>query len=188
MTVLTDTDIRALGSGLISPFDPQKVQPASYDLALHPELQVPQCPGFLLDLRSMEPAGLMYCHEMSSTGFYLAPGASVLGSTIERVRCPVDCVARVEGKSSLGRIFLAVHVTAGFVDPGFDGQITLEIVNHGPWGLALWPGMAIAQINFARTAGPCAMPYGSEGLGSHYQGQTGPTPAAGNRSASVGCE
>lgn len=179
MSVLIDTEILALGSALIAPFDPAKVQPASYDLALYPEVRRP-IPR-TLDLRSMSPHEFMSSIQLETEGFVLRSGASVLGCTLESVRCPVDCVARVEGKSSLGRVFLSVHQTAGFVDPGFCGQITLEIVNHGPWDLILWPGMPIAQINFARTSGPCATPYGSEGLGSHYQGQQGPTPAVGHR-------
>ena len=95
--------------------------------------------------------------------------------------CPSDLVARVEGKSSLGRLFMAVHVTAGWIDSGFTGQITLEIVNHGPWVVVLWPGMPIAQINFARLTRPCLTPYGTPALGSHYQNQKGATSAVGKR-------
>jgi dCTP deaminase len=182
MSTFTDSEILAIASKLISPFDASKVQPASYDLALHPDIRVlSTAAGATVDLRTDDPSLLSYPAEIEPEGYHLRPGECVLGSTIESVRCPIDCVARVEGKSSLGRIFLAVHVTAGFVDPGFEGQITLEIVNHSPWNLVLWPGMPIAQINFARTSGPCARPYGSSGLGSHYQGQRGPTPAAGKR-------
>jgi dCTP deaminase len=87
-------------------------------------------------------------------------------------------MARVEGKSTLGRIFLAVHITAGFIDPGFNGKITLEVVNHGPWNLVLWPGMKIAQISFSKMSKECSKPYGSLGLKSHYQGQNGVTAAS----------
>ncbi len=183
MSVLPDSELLSRGSRLIDPFNPECVQPGSYDLALHHEIGVPTSThlGQSVDLRRHNPKEFVTKEKIFSVGYELVPGACVLGSTIETVRCPDDCVARVEGKSSLGRLFLAVHVTAGFIDPGFQGQVTLEIANHGPWVVILWPGMPIAQINFAHLLSPCAKPYGSAGLGSHYQGQKGPTPAAGKR-------
>jgi dCTP deaminase len=177
--ILPDSELLTLGSTLIEPFNPKNVQPASYDLALDGTILRPSAHSNM-DLRRRNPLDVMQPVKIGD-GFTLEPGACILGSTLEVIHCPIDCVARVEGKSSLGRLFMAVHVTAGFVDPGFKGQITLEIVNHGPWGIVLWPGMKIAQINFARMEGPCSRPYGSPGLGSHYQGQVGPTPATGNR-------
>jgi dCTP deaminase len=116
-------------------------------------------------------------------GYELMPGACIIASTSEVIRCPNDIAARVEGKSSLGRLFLSVHVTAGWIDPGWVGQVTLEVVNHGAWSIMLWPGMKIAQVNFTRMSAPCAVPYGSPQLKSHYQGQMGPQPAVGRRSS-----
>lgn len=177
--LLPDHEIRAFNSQLIDPFDEQCVQPASYDLALHQTILVPQFAS-TIDLRTDNPKDHM--REVSlGTGYRLLPGASVIASTIEVIRCPRDIAARVEGKSSLGRLFLAVHVTAGWIDPGWVGQVTLEVVNHGPWTIVLWPGMKIAQINFTRMGYQCSDPYGSEKLKSHYQGQQGPTAAVGRR-------
>jgi dCTP deaminase len=113
--------------------------------------------------------------------YELHPRQSVLACTEEVVRCPLDLSARIEGKSSLGRLFMAVHITAGVIDAGFHGQVTLEIVNHGPWTIVLWPSMPIAQVNYFQMTGPCEVPYGSKKLGSHYLGQRGPTPASGRR-------
>jgi dCTP deaminase len=182
---LSDGELLARGPALIQPFDRRRVQPASYDLVLHEELQVPSLEGYLtaVDLRKHNPRDLLKPVRIQGS-FELPPGGCVLGSTQETVTCPGDLVARVEGKSSLGRLFLAVHITAGWIDSGFTGQITLEIVNHGPWVVVLWPGMPIAQINFAKLSQPCLIPYGSPTLGSHYQGQKGPTPAAGKRNES----
>ena len=180
-----DSEFFKRGESLISPFDPKRVQPASYDLGLQGELLVPALEfhpkPLVLDLRKHKPKEFMRSVKINE-GFILMPGESVLGSTIETIHCPNDCVARVEGKSSLGRLFLAVHVTAGFIDPGFQGQVTLEIVNHGPWAVTLWENMPIAQINFSELLYPCANPYGTEILGSHYQYQKGPTAASGERS------
>ena len=180
--ILSDGDLLKLGPSLLDPFNPERVQPASYDLALHKKLQVPSV-GHTVDLRKHNPRKLSEAVCIPHHGFELYPGRCVLGSTQETVACPSDLVARVEGKSSLGRLFLAVHVTAGWIDSGFTGQITLEIVNHGPWVVVLWPGMPISQINFAHLTQPCRTPYGTPSLGSHYQGQMGPTPAVGNRDA-----
>lgn len=113
--------------------------------------------------------------------FELRPDQAILGCTTEIVRCPLDLSARIEGKSSLGRLFLAVHITAGVIDAGFKGQITLEIVNHGPWNIVLYPGMPIAQLSYWTLTSPVEIPYGSSRLGSHYLGQMGPTPASGKR-------
>lgn len=105
------------------------------------------------------------------------PGQMLLGSTIEYVKIPNWLAARAEGKSSLGRRGLAVHITAGFIDPGFEGQITLELVNHGPKSIVLTPGMPICQLALFRLSSRAARPYGHPDLKSHYQGQTGPTVA-----------
>ena len=109
--------------------------------------------------------------------FILHPGEFVLGSTLERVQLGDDVVARLEGKSSLGRIGLLIHSTAGFVDPGFDGYLTLELSNVANLPIAIYPGMKIGQISFYQLTTPADHPYGSEGAGCKYQGQRGPTPS-----------
>jgi dCTP deaminase len=189
MTVLSDSDLLSRGYQLIDPFDPAKVQPASYDLSLNPEILVlrdplaaPDARVHTLDLRTATPGDYTYPVIMTRQGYTLEPGQCVLGSTVERITCPRDCVAQVEGRSSLGRVFLSIHVTSGFVHPAFDGQVTLEIVNHSPWRLMIWPRMSIAQISFSRMTGPSQRPYGAIALGSRYQGQIGTTPAANQQS------
>lgn len=181
--LLPDHEILKLGCALIEPFDEKCVQPASYDLSLHGEALALIPKGELepaIDLRVNNPRESMLRINLGD-GFNLRPGACLLASTSEIIHCPDNIAARVEGKSSLGRLFLAVHVTAGWVDPGWSGQITLEVVNHSPWEIRLWAGMKIAQINFTRLTSPCAVPYGSSRLGSHYQSQRGPTAAVGER-------
>jgi dCTP deaminase len=107
----------------------------------------------------------------------LHPGEFVLGSTLERVGVPTDLVARVEGKSSLGRLGLVIHSTAGFIDAGFDGHVTLELANLANLPITLYPGMKIGQISFIKMTSPAEKPYGSGAKGSKYQGQRGPTPS-----------
>jgi len=109
--------------------------------------------------------------------FVIRPGKFCLGSTVESITLPDDIVARVDGKSSLGRLGLLVHATAGYVDPGWTGRLTLELSNQSQMPIALYYGMRIAQISFLRLSTPVDRPYGSPGLGSKYQGQTGPTPS-----------
>jgi dCTP deaminase len=178
--ILRDFEITNRGNSLISPFDPMCVQPASYDLKLDKTILKPTSANAPVDLRYHDPKDFMESREIDD-GYILYPGDSVLANTVEYLMVPSDMVARVEGKSSLGRLFLAVHVTAGFVDPGFKGQITLEIVNLGKWSVRLYPGMKIAQVNFHQMGGSCSVPYGSSALGSHYQGQTGPVASSGKR-------
>jgi len=181
---LSDSEILDLGSFVLEPFDPERVQPASCDMTLYPELLVPLFTrtNSVIDLRTDDPEELVRKEVMGPDDRYLLkPGAVVLGCTREVLKVPPYLLARVEGKSTLGRLFIAVHVTAGFIDPGFQGQVTLEIVNHGPWTIALYPGMNIAQVNIAKMSGYVAKPYGSEGLGSHYAGQMGPKAAVGKR-------
>jgi len=107
--------------------------------------------------------------------FILHPGEFVLGSTLERVRLPDDLVARLEGKSSLGRLGLLIHSTAGFIDPGWNGHVTLELSNVANLPITIYPGMKIGQISFMQMTEPAATPYGSEAIGSKYKGQRGPT-------------
>jgi dCTP deaminase len=109
--------------------------------------------------------------------FLLHPGEFVLGSTLERVGVPNNLVARVEGKSSLGRLGLVIHSTAGFIDAGFDGHVTLELANLANLPITLYPGMKIGQISFITMTSPAEKPYGSGAQGSKYQGQRGPTPS-----------
>jgi len=109
--------------------------------------------------------------------FVLHPGEFVLGSTLERVTLPDDLVARLEGKSSLGRLGLLIHSTAGFIDPGWDGHVTLELANVANLPITVYPEMKIGQLSFVQLTEPAEHPYGSDGLGSKYQGQRGPTPS-----------
>ena len=101
----------------------------------------------------------------------------MLGSTLERIRLPDDLVARLEGKSSLGRLGLLIHSTAGFIDPGFDGHVTLELSNVANLPITIYYGMRIGQLSFVQLSEPAEFPYGADGLGSKYQGQAGPTPS-----------
>lgn len=178
--ILNDLDIESYGDRLISPFESKQVQPASYDLRLDSRILRPKSAHVPLDLRFHDPHEFMESRDISD-GYILKPGDCILANTLEYLNIPDDVVARVEGKSSLGRLFLTVHVTAGFVDPGFKGQITLEIVNLGKWSLNLYPGMKIAQVNFHKMGRPANRPYGCPDLGSHYQGQTGPVASSGKR-------
>ena len=179
--ILSDRDIReAVDAGRIGidPFDVGDVQPSSIDLhvdryfrtfhnARYPFIDVKKpMDGLteLVDVKEDEP-------------FILHPGEFVLGSTLEYVRLPDDLVARLEGKSSLGRLGLLIHSTAGYVDPGFEGHLTLELSNVANLPITIYPGMKIGQISFFQLTSPSDNPYGSKKLGSKYQGQRGPTPS-----------
>ena len=107
--------------------------------------------------------------------FVLHPGEFVLGSTLERIKLPDDLVARLEGKSSLGRLGLLIHSTAGFIDPGWDGHVTLELSNVANLPITIYPGMKIGQVSFMQMTEPAATPYGASAIGSKYKGQKGPT-------------
>jgi dCTP deaminase len=170
--ILSDGSIRkAIVSGRlgVEPFDPQRVQPASVDVTLGDEFR------YFPNARHIDPVlGLGVGMVRWSVGaFDLCPGQFALGCTAETLTIPDDMVARIEGKSSLGRVGLIVHSTAGFIDPGFSGQVTLELYNLAGVPIVLRPGMAIAQISFHLLDKPALVPYGSPGLGSKYQGQTG---------------
>lgn len=155
----------------ISPFDPERVQPASVDLLL--DQHVRDMPGWQeIDVAHV-PQGHTRLAEISESGWLLRPGDFLLGCTLERVTLPPDLAARVEGKSSLGRLGLTVHVTAGFIDPGFSGQITLEIANLSGKPIRLRRMMPIAQLCLIPMAAVPERPYGS--AGNHYQNQFGPT-------------
>lgn len=177
--VLSDGTIRRLvadGRVVIDPWDPDMVQPASVDLRLGdsfrvfhnhlaPAIDLDRPPEHLTELIVIDP----------DKSFVIHPGEFVLGATLERVQLPDDVVARIEGKSSLGRLGLIVHATAGFVDPGFEGTLTLEITNLTRIPIILWPGKPIAQLSFMALDRPAERPYGHPELGSHYHGQVAAT-------------
>jgi dCTP deaminase len=179
VSVLSDGTIRRLveaGRIGIEPWDERLVQPASVDLRLGDSFRVFHNHRVTaIDLRE-PPTNLT---EEVAIGpdepFAIHPGEFALGRTLEHVRIPDDIVARIEGKSSLGRLGLIVHATAGFVDPGFEGTLTLEITNLTRVPIKLYPGLLIAQLSFMALDAPAEHPYGSAALGSHYQGQVAAT-------------
>lgn len=174
-SVLSDGTIHELvssGRVLIDPWDPDLVQPASVDLRLGDSFRVfHNHRAAAIDLRE-PPANLTEeVRVATDDAFVIHPGEFCLGRTLERVELPDDIVARIEGKSSLGRLGLIVHATAGFCDPGWKGTLTLELNNLTRVPIKLYPGLPIAQLSFMALDAPARRPYGSEGLGSHYQGQ-----------------
>src|SRR6185437_12760846 len=178
--VLSDRTIaRLIGDGRIAidPYDASLLQPSSVDVrvdryfrvfhnARYPFIDVKQPQEELTELVEIED---------DDKPFILHPGEFVLGSTLERLKLPDDLVARLEGKSSLGRLGLLIHSTAGFIDPGWDGHVTLELSNVAKLPITIYPGMKIGQISFAQMTEPAATPYGSDAIGSKYKGQRGPT-------------
>jgi len=179
--IYSDRSIReAVDAGriVIDPFDAALVQPSSVDLRVDRSFRVFENHRYpLIDPRHPQ-ADLTSLVEVSEDEpFVLHPGEFVLGSTLERVRLADDIVARLEGKSSLGRLGLLIHSTAGFVDPGFDGYLTLELSNVANLPIAIYPGMRIGQISFYAMTGAAEHPYGTREAGSKYQGQRGPTPS-----------
>lgn len=165
---------------IIQPFRMELLQPSSYDITLHPDFKsqlhfepdsrIPaidpskDCSDYFTDV-----------HVPKNSVFQLEPGDFVLASTYETVALGANIAARLEGKSSLGRLGLIVHSTAGFIDPGFEGQVTLELSNIGTMPIQLEPGMKIGQMAFFRLPEPTTLLYGSRAAGSHYQHQAGPT-------------
>ncbi len=179
MSVLSDGTIRELvnqGRISIEPWDPELVQPASVDLRLGDSFRVfhnHRAPA--IDLR--DPPGNLTeeVFVRSDDSFVIHPGEFCLGRTLEWVELPDDIVARIEGKSSLGRLGLIVHATAGFCDPGWRGTLTLELNNLTRVPIKLYPGLLIAQLSFMTLDRSARRPYGSPELGSHYQGQMAAT-------------
>jgi dCTP deaminase len=172
--LLSDHEIRdrvLRGDVKIQPFDPERVQPASVDLLLDHFVRVPQGREEI-DVVKVR-AGHTALKEIGEDGLLMQPGEFLLASTLERITLPDTLAARVEGKSSLGRLGLAVHVTAGFIDPGFTGQVTLEIANLSPWPIRLRRRMPIAQLCLIPMSATPQRPYGS--ANNRYQGQYGPT-------------
>jgi dCTP deaminase len=179
--VLSDRTIKAeleAGRIVIDPYDPGLVQPSSIDVRVDRKFRVFHNARYpFIDVRApME--GLTELVEVDGDEpFILHPGEFVLGQTLESITLPDDIVARLEGKSSLGRLGLQVHSTAGFVDPGFDGHVTLELSNVANLPITLYPGMKVGQVSFLALSEPAERAYGTSGLGSKYQGQVGPTPS-----------
>ena len=179
--VLSDRTIRRLldeGRIQIDPLDESLIQPSSVDVrvdrffrvfhnARYPYIDVKEPQEDLTELVEVD----------DDRPFILHPGEFVLGSTLERIALPDDLVARLEGKSSLGRLGLLIHSTAGFVDPGWDGHVTLELSNVANLPITIYPGMKIGQLSFMQLSEPAETPYGTGPLGSKYQGQRGPTPS-----------
>lgn len=179
--VLSDRDIRAAlreGRLVIRPLDEACVQPSSVDVHLdrrilvfrnnrRPYIDVRKPMDDLMDMEEIQ----------GDSPFILHPGEFVLGSTVEYLEIPDDLVARLEGKSSLGRLGLLIHSTAGYVDPGWKGHLTLELSNVSRLPITLYYGMRIGQVSFLRLSSPAERLYGSPGLGSKYQGQQMPTPS-----------
>jgi dCTP deaminase len=179
--VLADRTIKRLLDGgriEIDPYDPTLLQPSSVDVrvdryfrvfhnARYPYIDVKQPQEELTELVEVD----------GEQPFILHPGEFVLGSTLERIRLPDDLVGRLDGKSSLGRLGLLIHSTAGFVDPGWDGPVTLELSNVANLPITIYYGMKIGQLSFVQLTEPAEKPYGAAGLGSKYQGQRGPTPS-----------
>lgn len=178
--ILSDRDILERlrkGDLVVDPLDEPdvQVQPASIDLRLGREFLTFRTPHIPYLDPAVAPLGYTEKVTIDPDGvFILHPGEFVLGSTYERVRVPADLVARVEGRSSLGRLAVVVHATAGFIDPGFEGRVTLELSNLGRVAVALRPMMRISQIVLHEMRTPAERPYGHPGRGSKYQGQPGP--------------
>ncbi len=178
--LLSDKDIRAeIDSGrvVLDPWDPDMVQPSSVDVRLDKFFRLFDNHKYPFIDPAAEQPDLTRLVEVGGgdDAFVLHPGEFVLASSYETVTLPDDLAARVEGKSSLGRLGLLTHATAGFVDPGFSGHVTLELSNVATLPIKLYPGMKIGQLCFFRLSSPAEHPYGSGKYGSHYQGQRGPT-------------
>ena len=176
--VLSDRTIRRLldeGRIEIDPYDESLLQPSSVDVRVDRYFRVFHNARYpFIDVREAQE-DLTELVEVDSEPFILHPGEFVLGSTLERIRLPDDLVARLEGKSSLGRLGLLIHSTAGFIDPGWDGHVTLELSNVANLPITIYPGMKIGQVSFMQMTEPAATPYGSQAIGSKYKGQRGPT-------------
>lgn len=179
--ILSDVSIRAAlerGDIHIDPFDPAMVQPSSIDVRVDRYFRVFVNHRYpFIDPKRPQPDLTAEVATEVDHPFVLHPGEFVLGSTLEVVGLGPALVARLEGKSSLGRLGLLIHSTAGFVDPGFEGHLTLELSNVATLPIAIYPGMKIGQLSFYQLTTPAEAPYGSEAAGSKYQGQRGPTPS-----------
>ncbi|MEU4833311.1 dCTP deaminase [Streptosporangium sp. NPDC023615] len=179
--LLSDRDIAAeieAGRVRIDPFEPEMIQPSSVDVRLDRYFRVFENHRYPhIDPAVEQPDLTRMVEPDQGEPFILHPGEFVLASTYEVVTLPDDLASRLEGKSSLGRLGLLTHSTAGFIDPGFSGHVTLELSNVATLPIKLWPGMKIGQLCLFRLSSPAEYPYGSEKYGSRYQGQRGPTPS-----------
>ncbi|MEW9554533.1 dCTP deaminase [Nonomuraea sp. NPDC050783] len=179
--LLSDRDILAeidAGRLVLEPFDREMLQPSSIDVRLDRFFRVFENHRYPHIDPSVEQADLTRMVEPEGDEpFILHPGEFVLASTYEVITLPDDLASRLEGKSSLGRLGLLTHSTAGFIDPGFSGHVTLELSNVATLPIKLWPGMKIGQLCVFRLSSPAEHPYGSAKYGSRYQGQRGPTPS-----------
>jgi dCTP deaminase len=177
--LLSDRDIRIeidKGRVVLDPYDVEMVQPSSVDIRLDRYFRVFENHRYPhIDPAEDQPELTRAVEPDGEDPFILHPGEFVLGSSYEMVTLPDDIAARLEGKSSLGRLGLLTHSTAGFIDPGFSGHVTLELSNVATLPIKLWPGMKIGQFCFFRLSSPAEHPYGSAATGSRYQGQRGPT-------------
>jgi dCTP deaminase len=179
--LLSDGDLRKeldAGRLVLTPWDAEMLQPSSIDVRLDRYFRVFQNSRYThIDPAEQQDELTSVVETDGDEPFVLHPGEFVLGSTFESVTLPDDLAGRLEGKSSLGRLGLLTHSTAGFIDPGFTGHITLELSNVANLPITLWPGMKIGQLCLFRLSSPAERPYGSAGVGSRYQGQRGPTPS-----------
>jgi dCTP deaminase len=179
--VLSDQTIkRLLGEGRIEiePYAETLVQPSSVDVRVDRWFRVFRNSRYpYIDVKQEQEELTELVEIDDETPFILHPGEFVLGSTLERIRLPDDLVARLEGKSSLGRLGLLIHSTAGFIDPGWDGHVTLELSNVANLPITIYFGMKIGQVSFVQMTESAETPYGAGSLGSKYQGQQGPTPS-----------
>lgn len=179
--LLSDRDLRAeLDAGRVGldPYEPGMIQPSSVDVRLDRYFRVFENHRYPhIDPAEEQPDLTREVQAGPDEAFILHPGEFVLASTYEVVTLPDDIAGRLEGKSSLGRLGLLTHSTAGFIDPGFSGHVTLELSNVATLPIKLWPGMKIGQLCLFRLSSPAEHPYGSSVYGSRYQGQRGPTPS-----------
>jgi len=179
--ILSDRSIReAMDAGriIVDPFDDACLQPSSIDVKVSNLFRVFRNHSTaIIDVKKDLTELTELVEIPDGEAFILHPGEFVLGSTLERIGIAADLVARVEGKSSLGRLGLLIHSTAGFIDAGFDGHITLELSNVANLPITLYPSMKIGQVSFMTMTTPADRPYGSGARGSKYQGQRGPTPS-----------
>jgi dCTP deaminase len=179
--LLSDRDLRKeLESGRlgVDPYDPKMLQPSSIDVRLDRYFRVFDNTKYThIDPSQQQDELTSLVEQTGDDPFVLHPGEFVLGSTFEMVTLPDDLAGRLEGKSSLGRLGLLTHSTAGFIDPGFSGHITLELSNVANLPITLWPGMKIGQLCLFRLSSSAEYPYGTKEAGSRYQGQRGPTPS-----------
>ncbi|WP_283138813.1 dCTP deaminase [Rhizohabitans arisaemae] len=179
--LLSDRDIRAeleAGRVKLDPLDLGMIQPSSVDVRLDRYFRVFENHRYPhIDPAIEQPDLTRLVESMDDEPFILHPGEFVLASTYELVTLPDDVAGRLEGKSSLGRLGLLTHSTAGWIDPGFSGHVTLELSNVATLPIKLWSGMKIGQLCLFRLSSPVEHPYGSAAYGSHYQDQRGPTPS-----------